>query len=105
MPLAFELDHVRRDRSADCDLAGRAALGRAELQRGEAVAVDRGVGVGRVGVEARCGRSMPILRCGSTPVPTNFTCARTMKSPFIFRHANWNSSRVAHMLVPDPAIV
>jgi hypothetical protein len=42
----------------------------------------------------------PILRCGSTPFPTNVTCVRIVKSPFIFRHANWNSSRAPHMLVP-----
>ena len=42
----------------------------------------------------------PILRCGSVPAPTNFTWVRMRKSPFIFRHANWNSSRAPHMLVP-----
>ncbi len=42
----------------------------------------------------------PILRCGSVPAPTNFTWVRMRKSPLIFRHANWNSSRAAHMLVP-----
>ena len=47
----------------------------------------------------------PSLRCSSTPCPGNAACVRRMKSPDSLRHANWNSSRVAHMLVPEPAMV
>jgi hypothetical protein len=46
---------------------------------------------------------MPPLRCGSVPVPTNSICACTMKSPFMRRYANWNSSRLAQMFTP-PAL-
>ena len=42
---------------------------------------------------------------GRRPRPTNAACVRTMKSPVSLRHAKWNSSRAAHMLVPAPAIV
>ena len=43
------------------------------------------------------------LRWGSVPAPTHSTCACTMKSPFIFCYANWNSSRFAQMFTP-PAL-
>ncbi len=46
---------------------------------------------------------MPALRCGSTPLPWNSTMACTMKSPFMRRYANWNSSRLAQMFTP-PAL-
>src|SRR6187551_2725990 len=46
---------------------------------------------------------MPALRCGSVPAPWNSTCAWMMKSPFIMRYANWNSSRLPQMFSP-PAL-